>query len=68
MPVVEGDNRDDEFRGIAQRSVESIANAANVDIAFGALGAWVGTTPEGLPVLLLDAGTHDIYALDWDAP
>jgi Tol biopolymer transport system component len=32
------------------------------------LGTWYGATPDGSPVVLLDAGTHDIYALDWDAP
>jgi eukaryotic-like serine/threonine-protein kinase len=32
------------------------------------LGTWVGATPDGSPLVLLDAGTHDIYALDWDAP
>jgi hypothetical protein len=32
------------------------------------LGTWRGATPDGSPLVLLDAGTHDIYALDWDAP
>jgi Tol biopolymer transport system component len=32
------------------------------------VGPWVGATPDGTPLVLLDAGTHDIYALDWDAP
>jgi hypothetical protein len=24
--------------------------------------------PDGSPLVLLDIGTHDIYALEWDAP
>jgi hypothetical protein len=32
------------------------------------LGPWFGSTPDGWPVTLLDAGTHDIYALDWETP
>ena len=31
-------------------------------------GSWVGLTPDDSPLLLRDAGTQDIYALDWDAP
>ena len=27
-----------------------------------------GYTPDGFPMVLLDVGTHDIYALDWEAP
>jgi hypothetical protein len=31
-------------------------------------GTWVGALPDGSPLVLADIGTHDIYALDWDAP
>jgi Tol biopolymer transport system component len=31
-------------------------------------GNWVGLAADDSPLLVRDAGTHDIYALDWDAP
>jgi len=31
-------------------------------------GDWGGLAPDDSPLLLRDAGTHDIYALDWQAP
>jgi hypothetical protein len=40
----------------------------DLNIASGPLGQWFGWTPDGAPLFQLDAGTHDIYALDWDAP
>ncbi len=30
--------------------------------------AWVGLTPDGGLIALRDAGSNEIYALDWDAP
>jgi Tol biopolymer transport system component len=59
-----------EFRriAIADRRTEVVANGSDLDLAAGQLGPWVGYTPDGMPMVLLDAGTHDIYALDWDAP
>jgi hypothetical protein len=36
--------------------------------AVGVTGQWLGAAPDGSPLLLLEAGTHEIYALDWDAP
>ena len=44
------------------------SSACRTDVAQGQLGAWLGATPDGWPVTTLDAGTHDIYALDWEAP
>ena len=32
------------------------------------LGSWAGLAPDDSPLLVRDAGTHDIYALDWEAP
>ena len=31
-------------------------------------GSWAGLAPDDSPLLLRDAGTQDIYALDWQAP
>ena len=53
---------------IANRHVETVVNLAELDSAQGPLGPWLGATPDGWPAITLDAGTHDIYALDWEAP
>jgi hypothetical protein len=47
---------------------EVVADLKGVDQAWGLFGTWVGALPDGSPLVLLDIGTHDIYALDWDAP
>jgi hypothetical protein len=31
-------------------------------------GEWAGLAPDDSPLLVRDAGTQDIYALDWEAP
>ena len=53
---------------IADRHVETLASLRGQSRAIGPVGPWLGAAPDGSPVVLLDAGTHDIYALDWDAP
>jgi Tol biopolymer transport system component len=53
---------------VAARKVETVINGQGLNLVFGFFGPWLGATPDGWPVVLLDAGTHDIYALDWDAP
>jgi Tol biopolymer transport system component len=53
---------------LADRKVETVFDGKGTDLVSGALGPWFGSTPDGWPLELLDAGTHDIYALDWDAP
>ena len=53
---------------IADRRIEVVASITGLDVAQGLFGAWFGSTPDGWPLVLLDAGTHDIYALDWEAP
>jgi len=53
---------------IGSRRTEVIANTQGIDLASGFLGTWCGFAPDGSPMVLLDAGTHDIYALEWDAP
>jgi Tol biopolymer transport system component len=53
---------------IADRRVETFANLTALHLLSGFLGPWYGSTPDNWPLVLLDAGTHDIYALDWDAP
>jgi Tol biopolymer transport system component len=51
---------------IADRHTDLVASVKDVDLVLGALGVWIGSTLDGWPLALLDAGTHDIYALDWD--
>ena len=53
---------------ISDRRVDVVVSLKGVDLALGLLGPWYGSAPDGSPLVLLDAGTHDIYALDWDAP
>ncbi len=53
---------------IRDRHIDVVASLKGVDLALGLLGPWFGSAPDGSPLVLLDAGTHDIYALDWDAP
>jgi Tol biopolymer transport system component len=49
--------------------VELVTRANSLHIARGTFSwEWLGVTPDGSPMVTLDAGTHDIYALDWDAP
>jgi eukaryotic-like serine/threonine-protein kinase len=52
----------------ADRRIEVVASVKGLDVASGLFGEWFGSTPDGWPLTLLDAGTHDIYALDWEAP
>jgi eukaryotic-like serine/threonine-protein kinase len=52
---------------IADGRRELVTTISDLPLASGFLGAWIGFTPDASPMVLLDAGTHDIYALDWDA-
>jgi len=52
---------------ISDRKVERVADLKNLPIT-GYYGVWLGLAPDDSPLLLRDAGTQDIYALDWDAP
>jgi serine/threonine protein kinase/Tol biopolymer transport system component len=53
---------------IADGRIELVTNVNKLHIAQSVNGEWLGATPDGAPLVLLDAGTHDIYALDWEAP
>ncbi len=52
---------------ISDRKVERVADLTNLPIT-GFYGFWLGLTPDDSPLLLRDAGSQDIYALDWNAP
>ena len=47
---------------------ETVASLKGIDQASGIYGTWVGALPGGSPLVTLDIGTHDIYALEWEAP
>ena len=53
---------------IRLRTSDCRASLKGIDQAVGIFGTWVGALPDGSPLVLLDIGTHDIYALEWDAP
>ena len=34
----------------------------------GFYGGWFSDAPDGSPIMLRNAGTQDVYALDWEEP
>jgi len=52
---------------ISDGKEELVAEFNNMAIT-GYYGIWFGLTQDGSPLLLRDAGTQDIYALDWETP
>ena len=53
---------------IDDRRIEPVASLSGLDLAPATFGPWFGALPDGTPLTLIDAGTHDIYALEWEAP
>jgi len=62
------DNYDVRRVNVDDGRSESVASLKGIDQASGVYGTWVGALPDGSPLVTLDIGTHDIYALEWDAP
>jgi eukaryotic-like serine/threonine-protein kinase len=52
---------------ISDRKLEQVVNLGDFRQAPG-WGNWVAPAPDDSPVLLRDAGTQDIYGLDWETP
>jgi len=52
---------------ISDRKLEQVVSLKDFRQAPG-WGGWVGLAPDDSPLLLRDAGTQDIHALDWEAP
>lgn len=48
--------------------VEQLASLGNFKQPTVDWGGWAGLAPDDSPILLREAGTPEIYALDWDAP
>jgi Tol biopolymer transport system component len=54
---------------ISDHRVEQLASAKDFRQASGSsFFEWFGLAPDDSPLVLREAGTQDIYALDWDAP
>ena len=47
------------------RKVERVTNRGNIRVAGW---GWFATAPDNSPITARDAGTDEIYALDWEAP
>jgi Tol biopolymer transport system component len=52
---------------VSDRKVERVADLKSLPIT-GYYGIWLGLAPDDSPLLLRDAGSQDIYALDWETP
>ena len=53
---------------IRDHKLERLVSLKDFRLASGYLGAWFGLGPDDSPLLVRNVGTHEIYALDWDAP
>jgi hypothetical protein len=52
---------------ISDRKTEQVVDLKNF-VTGGRYGGWLGLAPDDSPLLLRDAGTQDVYALDWETP
>jgi eukaryotic-like serine/threonine-protein kinase len=53
---------------IADRKLERVTGLKDFRRVEFSFYPWSGLTPDGAPLLLRDAGTQEVYALDFDAP
>jgi eukaryotic-like serine/threonine-protein kinase len=53
--------------GISDYKLEQLVSLKDFRQARG-WGSWTGLAPDDSPLRVRDAGTPDIYALDWEAP
>ena len=51
---------------ISDRKLEQVADLKGFN-PIGLWGFWLGLDPEDNPLMLRDAGTQDVYALDWNS-
>ena len=51
---------------IADHKTEQVVDLKNF-ITTGRYGGWLALAPDDSPLLLREAGTQDIYAVDWEA-
>jgi serine/threonine protein kinase/Tol biopolymer transport system component len=53
---------------IADRKLEMVQSYQDARLTGGTFGNWYGLAPDDSPLVLRDAATQEIYALDWEAP
>ncbi len=53
---------------ISDHRLERLVSLKDFRLGAGYLGPWFGLAPDDSPLLVRNVGTHEIYALDWDAP
>jgi Tol biopolymer transport system component len=53
---------------ISDRKLEQVVSLKDFRQPLPRWGDWMGLAPDDSPLLQRDAGTQDIYALDWGAP
>jgi hypothetical protein len=53
---------------VRDRRIPEVASLKNLRIVGGMGSSWLGLTPDNQPLVMLDLGFEDIYALDWKAP
>jgi Tol biopolymer transport system component len=53
---------------INDHKLEKIASLKGLCLAIGVWGAWCGLAPDDSPLVLRDAGSQEIYALDLQLP
>ena len=52
---------------ISDHQIERAVDLKNF-VMTGAYGSWFSLAPDGSPIALRDAGTSDVYSLDWEEP
>jgi hypothetical protein len=53
---------------IRDRRIERIVSLKDIRRTAGTFAPWTGVALDGSLLIQRDAGTSEIYALDWDAP
>ncbi|HLW79555.1 MAG TPA: protein kinase, partial [Terriglobia bacterium] len=53
---------------LADHKVGLVASTRELRSAGGIFGSWYGLAPDDSPLAVRDAGSQEIYALDWEAP
>jgi serine/threonine protein kinase/Tol biopolymer transport system component len=52
---------------LSDRKIEKAVDLKNF-VTTGFYGVWFASAPDGSPMMLRNAGTQDVYALDWEEP
>ena len=52
---------------LSDHAVEKVVDLKNF-VTTGAYRSWFSLAPDGSPISLRDAGTTDVYSVDWEEP